>query len=101
MNTSFHSMIMFLRRIRGGEGTVDRDTVASNCPKGNRLSKFNERIGSLKGIVCRIPRKGTVFSLTAHRTLQFRGRDFGQQPCLTERPCFEKSNTKRRRANER
>ena len=32
--------------IRGGEGAVDRDTVASNCSTGNRLSDFNKRISS-------------------------------------------------------
>ena len=32
--------------IRGGEGTVDWDTIASNRSTGNRLSKFNQRISS-------------------------------------------------------
>ena len=32
--------------LRGGEGTVDWDTVASNCSTGNRLSNFSKRINS-------------------------------------------------------
>ena len=30
----------------GGEGTVDRDAVASNRSTGTRLSNFNKRISS-------------------------------------------------------
>ena len=30
--------------MRGGEGAVDRDAVASNCSTGKRLSSFHKRI---------------------------------------------------------
>ena len=33
-------------RLRGEEGTADRDTVASNCSTGNCLSNFNKRMSS-------------------------------------------------------
>ena len=33
-------------RLRGGEYTADRDTVASNRSTGNCLSNFNKRISS-------------------------------------------------------
>ena len=34
--------------LRGGEGTLDWDTVASHCSTGNCLSNFNKKISSKK-----------------------------------------------------
>ena len=36
----------FVALLRGGEGTVDWDTLASNCSTWNCLCNFNERISS-------------------------------------------------------
>ena len=39
-------LLAFGSPLRGGEGTVDWDTAASNCSTGSCLSNFNRRISS-------------------------------------------------------
>ena len=39
-------VIIVMIIVRGGEGTDDRDTVASNYSTGNCLSSFDQRISS-------------------------------------------------------